>query len=710
MSEDKIPREQEKLGDTGSDKPQDGDQGLGERSPKDLGREFSARAGRPGTAQERLGTENDAISSFTGAHVEGEHVAGGDMNIVYQTVPDAKETVRFAQIPRAALDEVVELFVRPAGYAALAEAVASRRLLFLRADADRGKFMTAKHLLLGCAGVYRLHPRTRLGALTGKALEKDCGYVLVDLPSSAARELTAYDLTNLYGLLEKRNARLIVTVPTGRRFRDAEVTAAVTDLGEVADRMEVLLRHLERRLGDQATDDITDDQAFMALAGEELAKNPSCAHAALLAGYASDAYENKEPLADTVRDRLGALGEAAFTRWAEGLPDLPTQSMALAVAVLAGEAYETVSAAADLLQRRPEAKKPLPSTEAARGTGPYVARKNARLRELRAHVVPSTIRSRHGGTLVDVVRFRDPDFQEKYLRYFWDEYDDARPTLLAWLRRCARHELESVRVRTAVATGVLAAQSFDHVCSLVIEPWARSDDARLRDAAAISLRSAATTKPALLPPIRNMVRTWSLEESPRLRATAARSWRIERDGGGADAALRLLEELSTSDDLHVIDAICDSVSEMWQIEAERVDAAAMLLRWLRNPARKETARLAFLLAAADLVRREGDVTWPALLYLSATDPLRHRQIAALWQDALTAPWLHPAAKEILAEWARTAEKERLVRMSFARLMASAAEGRSASIIVHEAAKWASGAGGAATTSAAVREAVSTGRR
>jgi hypothetical protein len=681
-----------------------------EPRPHDLGREFSARAGRPGTAEERLGAENDAISSFTSADVTADHVAGRDLTVIYQAVSGAADAVRLAPISPAELDEVRSLFVPPTGFAELQDLLRTQRILFVRGDADRGKFTAAKRLLLDCRKVYRLHQETRLEALTADVLENGCGYVLVDLPSRIARELTAYDLASVATALEARNARLIVTVPTGRRFKDPEITAVLRDLGQVTEWETILQRRLDRRLGEAATDDIADDEPFQALVREEIHRDASPRHAALLADLAADAYEQKEPLADTVRARLEARGEAAFEAWADGLPDLPTQSMALAVAVLAGEAYETVSSAADLLQRRPEGEKPLPTTEVASSTGPFVARRNVRLRALRAHVVHDTVRTRHGGAPVGVVRFLDPSFQNKYLLYFWNEYDDARPTLLAWLRRCARHELESVRVRTAVATGILTAKSFDHVRALVIEPWARDKDPRLRDAAAVALRNACVREPALRAPIRNMVRSWSMDDSPNLQATAARSWRLEHDAAGADAALRFLEGLSATGYTKVITAICASVTEMWEVEGERLEAAATLLRWLKSPARKDTARLVFLLAAADLVRRVDGVTWPALLYLAAVDPRRHREIAALWQDAVTAPRLHQAAKEILAEWAHTANDEPLVRGSFARLMAAASDGRSALIIHREAEKWATGSGRAPTASAEVRGALRRGRR
>ncbi|GGS64125.1 hypothetical protein ACFFV7_01530 [Nonomuraea spiralis] len=673
----------------GSDNdPEPGERG--ERKPHDLGREISARAATPGVVQDRLGTEADAFSSFGGANVRAGQAAGRDLYINYHAVSAARDAPRVWQLGPADLEHADKRFVTPAEFGDLVEAAGARRVLFIRADPGSGKCMAATRLLLGCATVYRLHAGTRLSALTSDVLAKGCGYILADLPGAACRQLTADDLDQLADVFERADARLIVTMSAGGRITGAGVGALVMELGQVTDRVEVFFRHLSRDLDDEAVEQVFGDRAMMDLLRSELAKNSSPGHAALIATYAAEAYKAGEPLAETVGDRLAMLDAAEFERWAEALPDLPTQSMAVAVAVLGGEPYETVSAAAELMRESLEPERPLQSAEPARDA-PLVARKRARLRALRAHVVRATVETRHGGAPTEAVRYRDPGFQQKYLLYFWNEYDQARPTLLAWLRVCARHELESVRVRAAVATGVLGARSFDHVRALVIRPWAEGDDPDLRDAAARALRHAAMADPDLGPPVRNLVRAWSADESPQLQATAARCWRIEYDAAGPAAAMKALEELTASADLGVMTAICNSLTEMWEVDGERLEAPALLLAWLGKSSRKPIARLAFLLAAADLVRQVSGVTWPALLYIATRDPVRHREIASLWRDAVTAPHLNPHAKEILAEWAHSVDAHPLARRSFARLMEAVAETpRSATILAHEAGKWAKG--------------------
>ncbi|TKK85246.1 hypothetical protein FDA94_26620 [Herbidospora galbida] len=669
----------------------------GERKPRDLGREMSERAAKPGSTQERLGTEADARSSFASATVHAGQAAGG--NIINYHYADANVKIGLAPIQEATRAEVNHTFVEPDGFADLMTAITERRVLLLRADPDRGKFFAAQRLLMTTGTLFQVAPETELGTVTAESLTRGAGYILADLPGKAARTLTAFDVERLSSTLEEIDARLVITLVPGRVLA-SEVAALVRELGEIKDAVEVFHRHLDRLLDDDAVDQVYEDGRLMTLVKEQVRGEPTPNHARLIAQYVAEAHRAGEPLRDTVHDRLTQRGAAAFESWAEGLPDLPTQAMALAVAVLGGEPYETVSAVALNLQRRLEPEKPLATAERAR-TEALKPVRGPILRALRAHVVPSTVQTWHGSAPTEAVRYRDNSYQTSYLTYFWNEYDQARPHLLAWLRACATHELESVRVRAAVATGVLASRSFDHVRGTVIVPWAKSEEPELWDAAARALLFCVE-KPDLKVPVQNLVRAWSADDSVELRATAARCWRIEQDALGWDGALKALEELSDTEDLEVTLAICDSLAEMWEIEGAGLEAPATLLGWLHDRTRRPVARLAFQYAAADLVRRLDEATWPTLLVIAEQDPVRQREIAELWRDAVTAPGLHLSAKDILAEWAYTVEDVPVARRAFARLMHAVKENpRSRKIIDFEAAKWTKGPRKAPLTSAAV---------
>jgi hypothetical protein len=298
------------------------------------------------------------------------------------------------------------------------------------------------------------------------------------------------------------------------------------------------------------------------------------------------------------------------------------------------------------------------------------------------------------------------------LEYFWNELDEIRGMLTDWLRACARHELSTVRVRAAVAVGILTARSFDALRASVISPWVAVRDPDLRDAAAVALNSAAEEQPALAPAIRNLILAWAAEdEKPPLRAGAARAWRALLDDDGS--AWRLLDSLATTDNADVIEAICLSLAEYLATDDERRnrEAIGLLHSWAtaRDPDRRLVGELAFLYAAGDLVEKptgsaaqedtaqedtaQDEEVWPALLATAARDPLRQEELATLWQGSLCSPDVYEAAHTVLGQWASMAESVPAARRALGRLLALAAgSDRSTRIIRYLAAQWAHGDG------------------
>jgi hypothetical protein len=327
-----------------------------------------------------------------------------------------------------------------------------------------------------------------------------------------------------------------------------------------------------------------------------------------------------------------------------------------------------------------------------------LATRRRRLEQVHARLLPAPVTTRHGGAAPGlIVRFMDPGVPVRVLEHVWDELDDVRGELTQWLRGCARHELPTIRVRAAVAVGMIAARSFEVMRASVISPWAAAKDSHLRDAAAVALNSAAQEEPRLAPAIRSLVLAWASEDQqPALRAGAARAWRVLLDDD--DSATDLLDSLADSDSADVAESICQSMAEYLTLdkESQQRHAIALLHSWTqsRDPQRRLVGEMAFLYAAADLVEnRPGDApgeedVWPALLAIAARDPMQQEELASLWQAALCSSDVYEAAQTILAEWAYMAEPISRARRALGRLLAAASKtGRSARIIRYQAAQW-----------------------
>ncbi|WP_066372010.1 hypothetical protein [Herbidospora mongoliensis] len=632
-----------------------------------MGREFSNRAAQPGETGERLSAERDARSNLTGARVRAQKVVGGD-EITYITVTTTGS--RQIQLLPFTTDhhDWDGSFIAPADLERLKSRAAALGLLILRGEVDSGRSALGRHLLLDHTreGASQLHPETDLSALDVTDL-KPGGYLLADLPQLRAATLHAFDLDRLAAQLRDRH-RLIITVDTGTRLPDA-VERYVADV-RGPDPRSVLEAHLARLVG-SATDarTVLSDGEVHDVCRDILAsaKPRFAVHIATL-------------IADSgtvdLRARLGARSDFDLDDWFANLPDLDTQALAISVAVLGGEPYEQVAMASAALKRRLE-----PDNQPPRESRPFNKTVSSRLRGLGAHLVPSSMLTRHGGTAPgQVVRYQDGDRPQQVILHVWNEYDDIRPEFLTWLRLCARSEVGTVRIRAAVAAGLLATKAFDHIRATVILPWAKSPDPGLREAAAIALGTVSDV-PGLTNAAHRLVDAWSSGDAiAKLQATAIRAWRVKLADGDCENAVSLLDLVGSSDEPAIIEALCETIAEMLEYEDSVYSARllTMLRTWMsgRSPEKRLNGKLAFLLSAADLVRQRPDGgLWPTMLAITEDDGGQAVDVAELWAQALNSSDFNREAKEVLAEWGRLADSSLRAVGVLASLMATCAQVR-----------------------------------
>ncbi|MFI0480852.1 hypothetical protein [Actinomadura sp. 9N215] len=626
--------------------------------------------GQRGTIQDRIGTERDALAGYA----PGGTAIGRDQHNHYYGAPGGRRG-RVAPLRPEEVREAERAFVAPEDFDDLCRHARDRRIVILQADRDSGRFAAARRLLCVLAApseprLYGVNPAVRLDELTSDDLTEGAGYVYPDPVRPDA--LTAFGLDKAAGLLEDANATLVVTVDAARPLADDRAADLVLRLGRVRDRREIVRGLLALELGADRADVVLAEPDVRALVDAQLGEDGPPRHARAVAVELLRAYRQALPLAGTAGQSLRLRDDEQRAQWFASLETLSLQCMAVAAAVLNGEPYETVALAAMELKNGLETGDP--HADSLRGLdAPLKPTRRKWLSSLGARTVRSTVQLRFGATApTEVIRYLDPYAQGKVLGYFWSEFDEQRPRLLDWLRWCAVHPLESVRTRTAVATGFLAARAFDLVRAFVIEPMARGDDPRRRTVAAAALHATVTQRPALREPVRELLRDWSgKDEHVALRATAARAWRVEYEDGDASAALDRLEEYAADDAVMVTAAVCESVTELWETEGPGGSTPARLLDWTSgaDEIRRLTARLAFLTAAAQLVRRlpGDDFDWPGLLHIAAMDADRMRGVAALWRDVLNDPLVQEDAQDTLLDWARMADEAPLVRRSLARL-------------------------------------------
>ncbi|GAA4902913.1 hypothetical protein [Streptomonospora salina] len=702
-----------------------GAEGDDERGLGDFRRDLSALAARPGSTNERISAEKSAraeLSTFAGAGVRSERAYGGD-HFEFRVEPDGTR-VRMYRLFGDELEEVRSAFAAPLGFDELTAAAASASVALLTGPEGAGKYAAARALLVGAGHpeLYRLAPDTDLAGFVEDDVVPGAGYLLVDAPRTLVETLGAFEVQRLERLLAPVGCRLIITFPAGVRPNDPDTHRQVREIGDPPSPDAVLTAHLTWRVGAVRTAEFgaVDDVASL-IPGRSPTESP-LVRAADAARMLAETTGSADEAVKRVADRLALNDVHSFHRWFEELGDIDTQCLAVSVAVFGGEPHESVAALGRALQRRLQPPQSPDNLEMPRSS-PLAATGEKRLARLHAARFAEEVSARYGGVPGRVVRYLDPGVPRRVLEQVWAEYDQAQAELPAWLRQCARNELPSVRVRAAVAVGVLAEAAFDTVRTTVLQQWAADTDPRLRDAAATAL-STAVRQPCLDQAVRDLVRGWAAEQgSTALCATAARAWTVLLDDGaeGDEPALRLLDQLADVDGTQVVEAICLSIAECLAMagDSRHRQAFALMRNWTaaREPRRRVLGELAFLYAAADLrEERRGDEqdgaphSWPALLAMSARDPVRQREIAALWETVLNSSGSYETAYGVLGEWARAADPDPAARRAFARLLERvSARPRARRIVLFLADRWTRSGEAAAPRSAAEIRALLNGK-
>ncbi|TJZ95163.1 hypothetical protein FCI23_52495, partial [Actinacidiphila oryziradicis] len=561
-------------------------------------------AGHSGAADERLGAERDAINGLQ----VGQVVGGNIYNMVA-----GPAAIRMYRLSTEELHETREAFVRPPDWSALNRSAAQRSVVLLRGPLGCGKYALARDLLLnaGHRTLYLLDPDIDVSGLGRADLQRDAGYVLADLPNGGA--LTSFELSRLEHELRSQGCRLIVTIEQSATRVDPGAQSHLLDTTRRAAGPEIVAAQVAWRLGIGAGQRVKQLMARAdvgALLQELLAGAPA-ARAAELGRLLAEAAEtgSDDEVTAKVRARLALRDGESLAVWFENLGDLARQCLAVGVAIFGGEAYASVAALSHDLEERLQVKETAEHPDRARGTA-LTGSTSGRLAAIQATLVTSEVATRYGGARGQVVRYRDQGVSVHVLEHVWTEYDRIRLVLPDWLRDCAVNESQTLRVRGAVAAGTLAKQSFETIRARILRPWAASDRPELRDAAAVAVRVAAMES-GHARAAHALVRSWSFETNTRLRATAARAWRVIFELDGTEAAWSLLHDLADTDRDDIVDAVCRSLTEYMALEQGRYyrDALDLIDQWCRSggygPSRSTVGEIAFLYAAADLVERRG---------------------------------------------------------------------------------------------------------
>lgn len=621
------------------------------------------------------------------------------------------------RVSRISAEELTEPFIQTPAIQRIADRITDPALVFLVGQRGHGKAAALVQILraptVGTAPMFYLDPSTDLTMFSCADVPEGSVLILQDLPSDAAARLDEHVAKRIEAELLARRCRLGITSERAVRLAASGAGVAVFELDTRAEPGEVFTRHLAALLlGTGVTRaEVRGWPGVAELLTSELGPSCSLSAAKRLAAHLVEARDEPATAARRVRVQMTEYADEAVAQWFRGLDSLKVHCMAISLAVLNGMSRAVIAREAEVLER---IILPAPdSPNAPAQPNPLAAGSAISPALLNAITTTEVQQTDNGPIVVQAMRYQEAQYPGRVLRYVWQERDAARAAVVQWLRYLGTAPEVDIRVRSAVAVGVLACEAMDFLHNHVIAAWAASKDPDARDSAAVAVGPPGED-PELRKTVRSLVADWADEDSNwRLRATAARAYGRPIGLDSPSLALRQLARLADTDDVDVMIAVGNSYCELVMEgttalslrvlrEVERL--AADRKRDLQVTGRLTLLGLSWLRGAPQQLSEHEDrlKKWPTLLLLALAREEQAGPAARLWQLSLHDPLVGEMAAGSLDGWAEAAEDDGELRTAVVSFLQWIAEDpRSRRTVARRAQGWAGRNGKAPMTGQSV---------
>lgn len=544
--------------------------------------------------------------------------------------------------------------IRSPRYRDALELLIKRRVVVLVCEQHTGKQCAALNLLAArnLEELRSIDPDIDLADDQSFTFAQRRGYLIDGLSPASFQKLTTYTFDRLANDLKAQDSYLAVTLNAPALPGQSLLSDYAILWDAVPDRALILQQHLAWYLKDEtlrpsALQRCEEPQVKRVL--NELSPVEIDTLAKLLADVEfGKLATTEEALRKFVADPITRIAD-----WFRIFTSLEESTFLIALAVLSGARYQSITAAAAALhvQITNASESPLLSTAAFDRT-----RINL-LREINARIILSEENARFGRVLAERVELDKHEYRAALLAYIWREYDGLRKPLLDWLRKLGLNNVPGVRELAAGAVAKFAQYDLGDVRWAVLQHWAKHADNRVRRAAALTIALLAS-EPQFSPYALDLLENWSLlRNNRRLCWTAAAAYGGLLDAQFWDVALRGLGNVAETGDAHLLHVINRGVANLFQAAQGQLLACAHILdtleTWTLNSKKSMSIGLLIFLNLAQLDTPEEP---SALLQLSAS-PECGMQIRTLWRRALNHAAARPKAVIALRSWLGAADSD-----------------------------------------------------
>lgn len=597
--------------------------------------------------------------------VSGDVVAGDKRVDVHLHENPLPRLHTVGPLPTAELDHLAETFAPNRRYDELHGELTDQRVLVMRGRRGTGRRTAALRMLMQAgpkAGeVIALDPGTEPVDFANH-VQPAGAYVVVDPITSQDGPLRDIHLNAVRHRIGD-DGLFIVVAAHDTVMED--VTVHAWEPPPAADITRAhLLRAIRRTMADGPSDAATaEDKARRLLKLDQavayLAVGPSPREAAdfarLLMEYAAGRCDDEEL---SGYGRISA--EEITNRWfGEGHQSdrvtLRDKAFLVSLAVFDGLPYPLVAELGDLLYVRLRA---VEEPDRAPGYPVFGPSPADRLTLARAQEYDDETSTAWGGLTERVVAFQNSSHWSTVLRHVWTSHPAVRGPLLAWLDTLVTDRRVFVRLRAAVASGVLAAADFGYAFDNFLNQWGSSPSPMQRQLAAWALYTAAEHDADSA--VRRLLSNWSGRHDPARRWTVARTYAL-LGGATAPSALRDIGRMAATGSApdNALRSALEQALEVLLLGPAAVAALEQLVQWheAQGPLR-ELAAAGFLRGARrrHYVVDDRTTTWPRLLWLADRGPAARRYVVVMWRALLADRSQREAARAELGRWVRVAER------------------------------------------------------